>query len=104
MALVLAASATVTTSGCSTACPAALLVGVLAEESGTLVVARGEGAPPERVIWPFGLGVRNDGGQLVLTDLFGAVKARAGDTVRLGGGEAERGAFKVCGQLEVDPA
>jgi hypothetical protein len=40
----------------------------------------------------------------VLTDLFGAVKAREGDTVRLGGGEIESGTFKVCGQLDVDPA
>lgn len=99
----LLAGAAATAAGC-TACPAALLVGELAEESGTLVVAGAEGGPSERIIWPFGYSVRNDAGQLVLTDLLGAVKAREGDTVRLGGGESESGTFKVCGQLEVDPA
>lgn len=103
MALLLAGAAGTTTSGC-TGCPAALLVGELAEESEALVVAGADGEPSERIIWPFGFGVRDDGGQLVLTDLFGAVKAREGDTVRLGGGETESGTFKVCGQLDVDPA
>lgn len=103
MALLLAGAAGTATAGCG-GCPTALLVGELAEESGTLVVAGADGGPSERIIWPFGYGVRDDGGQLVLTDLLGAVKAREGDTVRLGGGEIESGTFKVCGQLDVDPA
>ena len=103
MALLLAGSAGTTTAGC-TGCPTALLVGELAEESGTLVVSRGNGEPSQTIIWPFGYGVRDNGGQLVLTDLLGAVKAREGDTVRLGGGETESGTFKVCGQLDVEPA
>ena len=102
LALLLAGAAGTTTSGCG--CPPALLIGELAAESGTLVVAGADGGPSERIIWPFGFGVRDDGGQLVLTDLFGVVKAREGDTVRLGGGEIESGTFKVCGELEVDPA
>lgn len=103
MALLLAGASGATTAGCG-GCPAALLVGELAEESGTLVVTGADGGPSERIIWPFGYGVRDDGGQLVLTDLFGAVKARVGNTVRLGGGETESGTFKVCGQFDVDPA
>jgi hypothetical protein len=102
LALLLAGAAGTTTAGCG--CPTALLVGELTEEAGTLVVAGADGGPSERIIWPFGYGVRDDGGQLVLTDPFGAVKAREGDTVRLGGGETESGTFKVCGQLDVDPA
>jgi hypothetical protein len=97
-------AATATTSVSCAGCPQALLVGELAQESGTLVVAGVDGAPSERIIWPFGYGVREDGEKLVLTDLFGAVKAREGNVVRLGGGETESGTFKVCGQLEVDPA
>ena len=103
-ALLLAGALGTTSAGCSGGCPTALLVGELAEESGALVVARANGGPNEKIIWPSGYGVREDGGQLVLTDLLGAVKAREGDTVRLGGGEIESGTFKVCGQLDVDPA
>ena len=103
IALVLAGSAATVTVGC-TGCPTALLVGELTAESGTLVVAAADGGAPERVIWPLGYGVREDGDRLVLTDLLGAVKAREGDAVRLGGGETESGTFKVCGGVEVDPA
>jgi hypothetical protein len=103
MALLLAVAAGTTTVGCA-GCPVALLVGELAEESGTLVVVGADGGPSERIIWPFGYGVRDEGGQLVLTDLVGAVKAREGDMVRLGGGETEPGTFKVCGQLDVESA
>ena len=85
-------------------CPTALLSGELVEQGGELVVVGSDGSPAERVIWPFGYGVRSDGERLVLTDLIGGVKAREGDTVHLGGGEIESGTFKVCGQLEVDPA
>lgn len=103
MALMLVGAAVTTTVGCG-GCPTALLVGELAEESGTLVVVGADGGPSERIIWPFGYGVRKDGGELVLIDLSGAVKAREGDVVRLGGGETESGTFKVCGQLDVDPS
>jgi hypothetical protein len=85
-------------------CPAALLAGELVEQGDELVIVVSEADPAERIIWPFGYSVRSDGERLVLTDLLGGVKARAGDTVRLGGGETESGIFKVCGQLDVDPA
>jgi hypothetical protein len=101
-AIVLVAACGATIVGCG-GCPAALLEGHLAEESGELVVTRGEDVASERVIWPFGYGVRREGDELVLADILGTVKGRPGDTVRLGGGEVESGTFKVCGMLEVIP-
>ena len=86
-------------------CPAALLEGDLVREGATLVVETGSG-DTTAVQWPFGYGVREDGDSLVVTDLFGAIKAREGDHVRLGGGmvgENEE-AFGVCGDYEVEPA
>jgi hypothetical protein len=91
-----------TTSGC-TGCPTALLEGELMEQSGELVIVSTDGRV-EHIIWPFGYDVRAVGESLVLADLLGNVKARPGDTVRLGGGESESGTFKVCGQLDVEPA
>jgi hypothetical protein len=88
--------------GCG-GCPAALSEGVLTEQSGDLVVAPPGGGRPERVIWPAGLGVREDGDTLVVSDIFGSVKAREGDFVRLGGGEAEDGVWRTCGMFEVGP-
>lgn len=56
------------------------------------------------VRWPFGYSVRSDGERLVVTDLFGVIKAREGDHVRLGGGMvgSPEEAFGVCGDFEVD--
>lgn len=88
--------------GC-TGCPAALLAGQLLEQGDELVIAVSESGPAEHIIWPFGYGLRSDGGHVVLTDVLGGVKARAGDAVRLGGGETKSGTFKVCGLLEIDP-
>lgn len=87
--------------GC-TGCPTALLTGALAERAGELVVLDGGGAA-RPVTWPDGHSVRTEGDTLVLTNVIGAVVAREGDSVRLGGGEdPERpDAFAVCGQLEV---
>ena len=83
-------------------CPTALLTGVLADRAGELVVIDGRG-DPHRVTWPDGHAVRDDGDTLVLTNVIGAVVAREGNTVRLGGGEdPERAdAFKVCGPFQV---
>jgi hypothetical protein len=89
--------------GCS-GCPTALLSGELVEQGDELVISVSDTGPAEHMLWPFGYSVHREGEQVVLTDLLGGVKARAGDTVRLGGGETESGIFKVCGQLEVDPA
>ncbi len=99
--VVFAAALTPAAVGCATDCPAALLTGVLTDQAGELVVADTSGAT-ERVIWPFGLAVRSNGDQLVVTDWFGAVRAREGDVVRLGGGETTTsGVWTVCGMFEV---
>jgi len=103
VALVIATGVTVGAGGCAMGCPAALLTGVLVEEGGELVVVPDGGGPVERVEWPSGHGVHRDGGVLVVTDLFGTVKAREGDLVRLGGGEAESGTWTACGLLEAEP-
>ena len=89
--------------GCSTpfggGCPAALLEGVLAEEAGDLVVVADEFV--ERVDWgSAGYHVRRDGDELVAGQLLG-IKARAGDAVRIGGGEREPGVWTPCGEFEV---
>lgn len=86
-------------------CPAALLEGDLVREGSTLVVQAENGATTA-VQWPFGYSITSKGDLLVVTDLFGAVKAREGDHVRLGGGmvgENEE-AFGVCGDYEVEPS
>ena len=84
-------------------CPTALLEGVLVRDGSTLAVDAdsGEVVP---VRWPFGYGVRADGDKLVVTDLFGSVKAREGDRVHLGGGMVppDEQAFGVCGDFTVD--
>src|SRR5262245_45685336 len=73
-------------SACASGCPTALLEGTLVAADGELVVEGNQAGVATHVQWPFGLGVRDDGGELVLSDAFGTVKAREGDTVRIGGG------------------
>jgi hypothetical protein len=102
LVLLSALVSTSVTGGC-TGCPTALLTGVLAEEAGELVVLDGD-AGVHPVTWPDFHSVRAEGDTLVLTNLIGAVVAREGDTIRLGGGETDPerpGVFEVCGQLEV---
>ena len=80
-------------------CPAALLEGELAEEAGDLVVVA-DGFV-ERVDWAAaGYHVRRDGDDLVVGQLLG-IRARAGDLVRIGGGEREAGIFTPCGEFEL---
>ena len=87
--------------GCSRGCAAALLTGQLSEQSSELVVVPEGGGPAEHVRWPDGYRVRDDAGTLVVTDVLGRVRARDGDRVRLGGGEAQSGTWNVCGQFDV---
>lgn len=80
------------------ACPAALLEGeLLADDAGGLMVRHAEGFVMS-VVWPDGYVVR--GGELL--DPAGAVAAREGDVVSLGGGmNAADTAFVVCGPFSV---
>ena len=102
LVLLLALVSTSVAGGC-TGCPTALLTGALAEQAGQLVVLDGGGGA-HPVIWPDLHSVHAEGDTLVLTNVIGAVVAREGDTVRLGGGETDRerpDAFVVCGEFEV---
>jgi hypothetical protein len=86
--------------GC-TGCQTAAAEGVLTPEGNTLVLR-----PPTgdtiRVAWPAGYGVRHDGGQTVLVDWLGSVKAREGDHVRVGGASGTDDRFHACGPIDVD--
>jgi hypothetical protein len=82
-------------------CPTGLYEGVLTEQAGDLVVVPDGGGRAERVKWPSGLRVHEDGETLVVSDFFGSVKAREGDFVRLEGGEFEDGLWSACGMFEV---
>ncbi len=97
------ATVVVITTGCSQACPVALLTGVLVEQDAELVVISEPGGRPERLLWPWDYRVRREGARLVVVDLFGVVRARAGDRVRIGGGEVEDGTWLACGGIEVVP-
>lgn len=91
--------------GCDFSCPAALLEGALVRAGSTLVVQAENGATTA-VQWPFGYSIKLKGDRLVVTDLFGAPKAREGDHVRLGGGMVGKpeSAFGVCGDFEAVPS
>jgi hypothetical protein len=82
-------------------CPTALLQGTLVEVDGTLGV---ESVPPGSVSkgdWPFGYGVGDEDGTLVLTRLFTTV-AREGDQVSVGGGSSSDDAtFTACGSVSL---
>lgn len=104
-AAVLAIVVLMTASGCTAGCPAALLEGVLAERDGDLVVLHEDGFE-EPVNWSASHHrVRDSGGALAVVDWLGIEKAREGDIVRLGGGEAPGGGiWNICGMFEVDRA
>ena len=83
-------------------CPTALLSGDLVAHGEELAVGSRDG-DVQAVKWPFGYGVRADGDRLVLTNILGAVEAREGDHVDLGGGMIDD-RFGVCGEIKVRPA
>ncbi len=87
--------------GCASGCPSATLEGTLVAADGELVVERDLAGVAVHVEWPFGLGVRDDGGDLVLSDVFGSVKAREGDVVKIGGSSTTDGTWIACGDVTV---
>ncbi len=93
--------ASVSVVGCASGCPTALLQGTLAAADGELVVEGDAAGVATHVTWPFGVGVRDDGGELVLTDIFGTVKAREGDVVGIGGSSTGDGSWVACGDITV---
>ncbi len=90
------------TVGCSRACPAALLTGVLVADGPDLLGLQGGDGAVWHVRWPAGVGTRVEGGGLALTDAFGTVLARAGDTYELPGGQNgnDGTTWAVCGDLK----
>ena len=106
LVLLLVLLAAVVAGGCAQGCPTGLFAGVLTEQDGDLVVIPAGGGPAKRINWPSGHAVRRDGETLVVTDVFGRVVAREGDTVRLGGGETSQTdkTWTVCGTFEVEGA
>lgn len=100
LTVALLASLTMTVAGCG--CPAALLPGVLVAQGSELAIREDPSGFLRPVRWPFGYGTRQDADGLVLTDLFGNIKAREGDHVSLPGGETSSdGPWGVCGELVV---
>jgi hypothetical protein len=91
----------VSVTGCANSCPGSLLEGTLVAADGELVVERDLAGVAIHVEWPFGLGVRDDGGDLVLSDVFGSVKAREGDVVKIGGSSTTDGTWIACGDVTV---
>jgi hypothetical protein len=85
-------------SGCQMSCPTALAEGVLVADGNSLVLESSTGQR-STVVWPSGYSVRGDGDELVLTDLFGSVKAREGDKIGVGGGVGSDGLFRACGDV-----
>lgn len=93
--------ATVAVTGCASGCPTVVLEGTLVAADGDLVVERGLAGDAINVQWPFGVGVRDDGGHLVLGDVLGTVKAREGDVVKIGGSSTADGTWVACGDVTV---
>jgi hypothetical protein len=98
-AVLLLASVSVT--GCASGCPAALLQGTLVAADGELVVEQDPAGVAIHVQWPFGVGVHDEGGTLVLADVLGTVKAREGDVVGIAGSSTGDGSWVACGDITV---
>ena len=93
--------ATVSVMGCASACPTAQLEGTLVAADGELVVERDPAGVAIHVQWPFGVGVHDEGGTLVLADVLGTVKAREGDVVGIAGSSTGDGSWVACGEIAV---
>ncbi len=85
--------------GCASGCPAARLEGTLVAADGELVVEQDPAGVAIHVQWPLGVGVHESGGELVVADAFGTVKAREGDVVEIGGSSTGDGSWVACGDI-----
>jgi hypothetical protein len=92
--------------GCTTptlGCPAALLEGTLfTDPDGDLLVKHDVDGEIWSVRWPDGYNVRTVNGRVVVTDVFGGVKAGDGDRVGIGGGVASQDEmlWGACGNMD----
>ena len=79
------------------ACPAALLEGMLIAHPATGSAIAGDPRPIP-IIWPFGFRGRRTGVVLEILDRSGAIVARSGESIRLSGGEITGdGQWSTCG-------
>ena len=92
---------TVSLMGCASACATDVLKGTLVAADGELVVERDPAGVAIHVQWPFGVGVHDEGGTLVLADVLGTVKAREGDIVGIAGSSTGDGSWVACGAITV---
>ena len=94
--------------GCTVApegCPGALLEGTMfSDPNGNIVVKQDVNGEIWSVRWPAGYSVRTVNGRVVVTDIFGGIKAGDGDRVAIGGGvDVETGDEKrwgACGNMD----
>lgn len=100
-ALALSLASVLSVAGCATGCPTALLQGTLVAADGELVVEGEAAGVATHVRWPFGVGVRQDGDELVVSDAWGTIKAREGDVVGIGGSSTDDGDWVACGDITV---
>ena len=100
-AIVFSLLVSVSVTGCASGCPSGQLAGTLVAADGELVVEGDLAGVATHVEWPFGLGVHDDGGNLVLSDVLGGVKAREGDVVKIGGSSTTDGTWIACGDITV---
>jgi hypothetical protein len=82
-------------------CPAALIEGTLVADHATGVALDDPAGFVRPVIWPHGYSGR-PGTPVAVVDASGAVVARVGDRVQIGGGEITNdGAWMACGGIKV---
>ena len=89
-------------------CPAALLEGTLfTDPNGNLLVKQDVNGELWSVKWPDGYSEQTVNGRVVVTDVFGGIKAGDGDRVGIGGGvEVETPNEKrwgACGNMDSLP-
>jgi hypothetical protein len=78
-------------------CDLALVEGrLVADARSGLALAADETGASIEIIWPFGYSARRDPVELALIDERGAVVAREGDRINVGGGSGADDAFVAC--------
>ena len=82
------------------ACAAALAQGFLAVKDGALVLQATTG-DTQAIVWPSGYSVQGGADALVLVDPHGAIAARPGDYIKVGGGVFSGDVFEGCGDVTV---